>query len=145
MTQPDVVKILMISFFQMGGASIPYLLGSEIPNSALREKTQALGTSWNVVWAFVTNFVIPYIIDNIHFKVGWVFGSFSLLALWFTFFLLPETKVCLAYSLVQYGANKLMQCVLYRAMHLRKLTPSLQSLTTPYAPLIFTILILRAT
>ena len=77
----------------MGGASIPYLLGSEIPNAAVREKTQALGTSWNVVWAFVTNYIIPYMIDGIHFKVGWVFGSISVTAFLYTFFFLPETKV----------------------------------------------------
>ncbi|EED16095.1 sugar transporter, putative [Talaromyces stipitatus ATCC 10500] len=78
--------------YNMGGASIPYLLGAEIPNSAVREKTQALGSAWNVVWAFVTNFVIPYMINDIHFQVGWVFGSISVLALLFTVFLLPETK-----------------------------------------------------
>ena len=93
-----IVTIMLIIFaFQMGGASIPYLLGTEIPNSAVREKTQAMGTAWNVVWAFVTNFVIPYMINNIHFKVGWVFGSISILALVFTFFFLPETKVSIAY------------------------------------------------
>ncbi|KAL1887659.1 hypothetical protein Sste5346_010054 [Sporothrix stenoceras] len=78
--------------YNMGSASIPYLLGAEIPNSALREKTQALGSAWNVIWAFVTNFVIPYMINSIHFKVGWVFGGVSLVALVFTFFFLPETK-----------------------------------------------------
>ncbi|KAK5446379.1 hypothetical protein LTS15_009718 [Exophiala xenobiotica] len=46
---------------QMGNASIPYLLGTELPNSALREKTRALGAAWNVVWAFVTNFTIPVV------------------------------------------------------------------------------------
>lgn len=76
----------------MGGASIPYLLGSEIPNSALREKTQSVGAAWNVVWAFATNFAIPYMINSIHFQVGWIFGSISILALVFTFFCLPETK-----------------------------------------------------
>ncbi len=78
-----------------GSASIPYLLGAELPNSALREKTQTLGASWNVVWVFVTNFTIPYMIDDIHFAVGWVFGSVSVVALIFTFFFLPETKVSL--------------------------------------------------
>lgn len=77
----------------MGGASIPYLLGSEIPNAALREKTQSLGAAWNVVWAFITNFVLPYMISSLHFGVGWVFGSISVVAFVFTFFFLPETKV----------------------------------------------------
>ncbi|KAI1459666.1 putative sugar transporter [Annulohypoxylon moriforme] len=84
--------MLYAFFYNMGGASIPYLLGSEIPDAALREKTQSLGTAWNVLWAFVTNYSIPYMINNIHFKVGWVFGSVSALALLFTFFFLPETK-----------------------------------------------------
>lgn len=77
----------------MGGGPIPYLIGAEVPNAAVREKTQAIGTSWNVLWAFVTNFALPYMIDGIHFKVGWVFGSVAIVGLLFTFFFLPETKV----------------------------------------------------
>lgn len=84
--------ILYAFFYNMGSASIPYLLGSEIPNSALREKTQSVGAAWNVIWAFATNFAIPYMINSIHFQVGWIFGSISISALVFTFFCLPETK-----------------------------------------------------
>ncbi|KAF2994218.1 hypothetical protein E8E14_001820 [Neopestalotiopsis sp. 37M] len=76
-----VAAFMLFSFFyNMGGASIPYLLGSEIPNAALREKTQSLGAAWNVVWAFITNFVLPYMISSLHFGVGWVFGSISVVA-----------------------------------------------------------------
>ncbi|KAM0418453.1 hypothetical protein ACHAPD_004812 [Fusarium lateritium] len=84
--------MLFSFFYNMGSASIPYLLGSEIPNSAVREKTQSLGAAWNVVWAFVTNYSIPYLIADLHFGVGWVFGGISALALIFTYFFLPETK-----------------------------------------------------
>ncbi|RSL59922.1 hypothetical protein CEP54_007014 [Fusarium duplospermum] len=84
--------MLFAVWYNMGSASIPYLLGGEIPTSALREKTQSLGASWNVIWAFVTNFVIPYLIRDLHFGVGWVFGSVSGVALFYTFFFLPETK-----------------------------------------------------
>jgi MFS transporter, SP family, sugar:H+ symporter len=94
----DVLTLLLL-LLQMGGASIPYLLGSEIPNSAVREKTQGLGAAWNVVWAFVTNFVIPYMINDIRFAVGWVFGSIAISAFFFTFLFLPETKVRQTYSL----------------------------------------------
>ncbi|KAL4783595.1 general substrate transporter [Aspergillus varians] len=79
-------------FYNVGGASIPYLIGAEIPNAAVREKTQSLGAAWNVVWAFVTNFALPYMMQDIHFGVGWVFGSVSIVALLYTFFFLPETK-----------------------------------------------------
>ncbi|CAI7582343.1 unnamed protein product [Penicillium crustosum] len=46
----------------------------------------------NVIWAFVLNFIIPYMMEHIHFGIGWVFGSVSLVALLYTFFFLPETK-----------------------------------------------------
>ncbi|CAG2018187.1 unnamed protein product [Fusarium graminearum] len=49
-------------------------------------------SAWNVLWAFVTNYSIPYLIANLHFGVGWVFGGISALALIFTFVFLPETK-----------------------------------------------------
>ncbi|KAJ5648791.1 hypothetical protein N7490_005163 [Penicillium lividum] len=88
-----VAAFMLFGFsYNMGGASIPYLLGTEIPNTAVREKTQALGTAWNVIWAFVTNFVMPYMISALHFQIGWVFGSISVLAFLFTFLFLPETK-----------------------------------------------------
>ncbi|CAG8282028.1 unnamed protein product [Penicillium salamii] len=94
-SQNSIVAAFMLYqlFYNAGGASIPYLLGAEIPNAAVREKTQSIGTAWNVIWAFVTNFVIPYLMERIHFGVGWVFGSVSLVALLYTFFFLPETKV----------------------------------------------------
>jgi hypothetical protein len=112
----------------MGGGPVPYLLGAEIPNAAVREKTQAIGTSWNVIWAFVTNFAIPYMINGIHFKVGWVFGSLSLLALLLTFFFLPETKVIDSCSP---AANiRLTLTLPLRAEHSKKLTLSSQSLST---------------
>lgn len=68
-------------------------MGGEIPNSSLREKTQSFGAAWNVLWAFITNFVLPYLIRDLGFGVGWIFGGSSLLAFLFTFFFLPETKV----------------------------------------------------
>jgi hypothetical protein len=43
------VGTMLMMRVQMGSASIPYLLGTELPNSAPREKTQALGAAWNVV------------------------------------------------------------------------------------------------
>uniref|UniRef100_A0A8H7N517 Major facilitator superfamily (MFS) profile domain-containing protein n=1 Tax=Bionectria ochroleuca TaxID=29856 RepID=A0A8H7N517_BIOOC len=88
-----VASLMLFSLsYNGGGAAIPYLLGTELPNAALREKTQSLGAAWNVIWAFVTNYVIPYMIVNLKFGTGWVFGGISISALVFTFFFLPETK-----------------------------------------------------
>ncbi|KAL4925284.1 sugar porter family MFS transporter [Aspergillus undulatus] len=93
-TRNTIVAAFMLYqlFYNAGGASIPYLIGAEVPNAAVREKTQSIGTAWNVIWAFVTNFVIPYMMEDIHYGVGWVFGSVSVVALLWTFFFLPETK-----------------------------------------------------
>ncbi|CAH0057906.1 unnamed protein product [Clonostachys solani] len=88
-----VASLMLFSVsYNGGGAAIPYLLGTELPNAALREKTQSLGAAWNVLWAFVANYVIPYMIASLKFGTGWVFGGISISALVFTFFFLPETK-----------------------------------------------------
>lgn len=115
----------------MGGASVPYLLGSELPNAAVREKTQSLGGAWNVVWAFVTNFVIPYLNRAIHFKVGFIFGGISVIALVFTFFFLPETKVRLHHGNRQLPV--LTECSLTRVAHWRRSMPSLKSRSVHFA------------
>ncbi|KAL3459666.1 general substrate transporter [Aspergillus heterothallicus] len=93
-TRNTIVAAFMLYqvFYNAGGASIPYLIGAEVPNAAVREKTQSLEAAWNVVWAFVTNFVLPYMMEDIHFGVEWDFGSVSIVALIWTFFFLPETK-----------------------------------------------------
>ncbi|KAL4790587.1 general substrate transporter [Aspergillus venezuelensis] len=93
-TKNTIIAAFMLYqfFYSAGGASIPYVIGAEVPNAAVREKTQSLGTAWNVLWAFITNFVIPYMMEDIHYGVGWVFGSVSVVALVYTFFFLPETK-----------------------------------------------------
>lgn len=82
--------------------------------------------SWNVVWAFVTNFIILYILDNIHFQVGWVFGSISVIALLFTIFFLPETDV--SFSLIRANikeGKKLTMLWDYRTSRSRRLMRSM--------------------
>ena len=64
-----------------------------MPNGAVREKTDALGASINVIFAFVVNFVIPYLLDAIGVKTGWIFAAISFSGLIYTFLFLPETKV----------------------------------------------------
>ncbi|RSH92483.1 hypothetical protein EHS25_008899 [Saitozyma podzolica] len=78
--------------YSLGGAATPYLLAAEVPNNAVREKTASLGAALNVVWAFITNFVLPYMLAALSFKVGYIFGGIALSAVVWTFFFLPETK-----------------------------------------------------
>ena len=88
---------------KLGGASVPYLLAAEIPNAAVREKTASLGAAVNVFWAFLTNFVIPYMIASLDVKIGYIFGGISFLSVLFCFFLLPETKVGSFYFFLRLG------------------------------------------
>ncbi|KAI0470779.1 putative sugar transporter [Xylariaceae sp. FL0804] len=83
--------ILFALSYNAGGASVPPLLGAEIPNAAVRAKTQALGAASSVGWAFLSTYVIPFI--GLNFKLGWLFGTIAIVALATTYFFLPETKV----------------------------------------------------
>ena len=40
----------------------------------------------------MVNFVLPYMLSALTFKVGWVFGSIAIVATLHTFFFQPETK-----------------------------------------------------
>lgn len=77
---------------QLGWGGGPYVIGAEVPTGALREKTASIGTSLNVFWAWLTNFVLPYMLAAMTFKVGYIFGGISILACLYTFLYLPETR-----------------------------------------------------
>ncbi|WVF67472.1 hypothetical protein IAT40_002228 [Kwoniella sp. CBS 6097] len=88
-----VASFMLFSMsYNLGGASTPYLIGAEVPNASVREKTDSIGAAFNVVWAFATNFALPYMIADLNFKVGYIFGGISALAVVYFFFYLPETK-----------------------------------------------------
>ncbi|OCF32680.1 hypothetical protein I317_06080 [Kwoniella heveanensis CBS 569] len=88
-----VASFMLFSMsYSLGGASTPYLIGAEVPNASVREKTDSIGAAFNVVWAFATNFALPYMIAALNFKVGYIFGGISVLGVLYFFFYLPETK-----------------------------------------------------
>jgi hypothetical protein len=110
----------------LGGAATPYLVAAEVPNNAVREKTASLGAALNVVWAFITNFVLPYMLAALSFKVGYIFGGIALSAVVWTFFFLPETKVsagCIGlflYSAESRAGHLLVQCRRYKVVQHRE-------------------------
>ena len=58
----------------------------------MREKTDAIGAAWNVLWALITNLVLPYMLAALNFKVGLIFGAIAASAVAFYWAFLPETK-----------------------------------------------------
>uniref|UniRef100_A0A8H7TWM9 Major facilitator superfamily (MFS) profile domain-containing protein n=1 Tax=Bionectria ochroleuca TaxID=29856 RepID=A0A8H7TWM9_BIOOC len=68
--------------FCLGWAPISHIVAAEIPSSRLRD--------------FVISFCIPFLLyapyANLGSKVGFIFGSFALLAIIFSYFSVPECK-----------------------------------------------------
>ncbi|KAI0473559.1 general substrate transporter [Xylariaceae sp. FL0804] len=86
-----VASVMLFNFFFSGTwAAIAYVIGSEIGNGPLREKTMALTSSINVVAAFLVAFCVPYMLDSIGSNIGWIFGGFSVVATIYAYFRVPE-------------------------------------------------------
>ncbi|KAF7552933.1 hypothetical protein G7Z17_g3987 [Cylindrodendrum hubeiense] len=80
--------------FCLGWAPLSHVVSAEIPTTRLRDLTYALGSSFNVVIQFTISFSIPYLLNasyaNLGSKVGFIFGSTSVLACIFAWFCVPE-------------------------------------------------------
>lgn len=73
-----------------------YITASEIGTAALREKTMAIATAFNVVIGFAVVFSTPYLLSspyaNLGAKVGWIWGGFALAGSVWVWFCMPELK-----------------------------------------------------
>ncbi|KAH8714587.1 general substrate transporter [Ilyonectria robusta] len=80
--------------FCMGWAPLSHVVSAEIPTTRLRDLTYALASSFNVVIQFTISFTIPYLLNKpyagLGSKVGFIFGSTSVLACIFAWFCIPE-------------------------------------------------------
>lgn len=80
--------------FSIGWALLCYVISSEVPTLKLRDKTYRIGILFNILFAFLVAFTLPYLLNaeyaNLQSKVGFVYGSFSVLALIFTYPFIPE-------------------------------------------------------
>ncbi|KAF4472085.1 sugar transporter [Fusarium albosuccineum] len=87
-----VSMLCLMNFgFSIGLAPLCYVVATEIPALTLRDATLRLGFCVNVLFNFVSNFILPYCLDAISSKTGFVFGSVSFLAVLFIF-CIPECK-----------------------------------------------------
>ncbi|KAF4126478.1 Sugar (and other) transporter [Geosmithia morbida] len=91
------VKIAIVSMlslatvsFSTGLGPLCYVVSTEIPALRLRDMTLRTGFVVNVVFNFVSNFIIPYCLDAIGSKTGFIFGSVCILGIAFIYFCVPD-------------------------------------------------------
>ncbi|KAM0536524.1 hypothetical protein ACHAPP_002944 [Verticillium nonalfalfae] len=82
--------------FSLGWAPLTYVVATEVSALRLRDHTSRVGFTVNVVFNFLVNFSIPYLVwpenAGLGSKVGFIFGSVAFCSLIFTYFCVPECK-----------------------------------------------------
>ncbi|KAL4870727.1 hypothetical protein BDV12DRAFT_195199 [Aspergillus spectabilis] len=87
--------LLWMVFNSLGWGACVWIVTSEIPTLQLRERTISIATSCSFLAVLVISYVNPFVQnepDNLGSKVGFVYGSFSVIAVAFIWFCLPEAS-----------------------------------------------------
>jgi SP family sugar:H+ symporter-like MFS transporter len=88
--------IVSINGFLLGWAPLTYVVSAEIPALRLRDRTQRAGMLTNIFFNWLVNFIVPYLLNppyaDLQGRVGFIFGSITVLSMLFTFFCVPECK-----------------------------------------------------
>lgn len=72
--------------------AVTFVVTSEIYPLRIRGKGMSLAQSCNWLWGFLISFFTPFITGAIHFGFGFVFMGCMVFSIFFTFFIIPETK-----------------------------------------------------
>lgn len=90
------LTVVFSASFCIGWAPNSHVVAAEIPAMRLRDMTYATGSVANVVCSFLVTFTLPYLMYEPYAalgpKVGFIFGSFAVLSIFFTWLCLPECK-----------------------------------------------------
>ncbi|KAJ4169634.1 hypothetical protein NW754_005786 [Fusarium falciforme] len=90
------MMIVFVVGWTCGWSPNSHILSAEIPNQRLRDMSYRAGSVVNVIMQFVTAFTLPYLLfppyANLQSKVGFIYGSFAVLAVIFTYFCIPELQ-----------------------------------------------------
>ncbi|EEU39959.1 uncharacterized protein NECHADRAFT_93134 [Fusarium vanettenii 77-13-4] len=90
------MMIVFVVGWTCGWSPNSHILSAEIPNQRLRDMSYRAGSVINVIMQFVTAFTLPYLLfppyANLQSKVGFIYGSFAVLAVLFTYFCIPELQ-----------------------------------------------------
>lgn len=83
---------LFIFIFAITWAPGVFVVVSETYPLRIRSKGMALATAANWLWGFIIAFFTPAIISHLRFSYGYVFMGCTIAALFFVYFLVPETE-----------------------------------------------------
>jgi SP family sugar:H+ symporter-like MFS transporter len=84
--------ILWYCIFGLSWGPGVWILGGEVGTGQLRERSMLLSSLGSFVTSVPINFVNPYVQAAIGGQVTFIYGSFSVAAMAFVYFCLPETK-----------------------------------------------------
>ncbi|KAJ5579517.1 uncharacterized protein N7459_005502 [Penicillium hispanicum] len=94
--QGCVAALLIYSIFSTGcWGSVMWTLTAEIGTNQLRERTISIATIAGFIASLLITYINPYVQDspgNLGSRVGLVYGSISILSMFFVYFLVPETS-----------------------------------------------------
>lgn len=88
--------LIWFYFYLLSWASVPYIVLGEASTRRVVEKTSNFAVSLSVVAAFLVSFTAPYLIGaeyaNLGGKVGYIYGSLTVLFTALTWWYVPEMK-----------------------------------------------------
>lgn len=85
--------LVMLSFgFSLGYAPLTNVVMTEVVSLRLRDVSVRTAGMARVVSNFVVGFSLPYEIDSIGLKLGFIYAGFCFVAFFFTYFCVPECK-----------------------------------------------------
>lgn len=91
-----VGEVAMLSVFAagfgFGWGPLTYVVTTELPALRLRDRSQRVAAITNIITNLVVTLVLPYMLDALGSKVGFIFGAISVMAGVFVFFCVPECK-----------------------------------------------------
>lgn len=122
------MTVVLNAAYCFGWAPLSHVITAEIPTTRLRDITYATGSVVNIAVAFSITFSLPYLLYAPYAalgpKVGFIFGSFALLAIFFAWFCIPETGVSDLLAAVAPSTTDHMLTLLSltRDLHLRSST-----------------------
>ncbi|KAF2166745.1 hypothetical protein M409DRAFT_22799 [Zasmidium cellare ATCC 36951] len=90
----SLASMLIWYFFStMGWRSCVWITTSEVATSQLRERTISIATSLSFVAVLLVSYINPFVQNepgNLQSRVGFVYGSFSLISVFWVYFFMPE-------------------------------------------------------
>ncbi|KFX96367.1 hypothetical protein V490_03371 [Pseudogymnoascus sp. VKM F-3557] len=82
--------------YALSWAPISYVILGEVSSQRVKEKTNDLAVSVSVITTFIVSFTLPYLLNApyaaLGAKVGFIYGSFAVVAVIIAYFMIPEMK-----------------------------------------------------